>query len=123
RPVVVDDEAVARPRAERRREAAVRDEVDLPHVRHLADRIHEVVHHRPAADREERLRTVLRQGPQPRRVPRGEDDRVHAAVTAASETSYGARWTPSSVTIVVTSAAGVTSKAGFRAGKRSVTSA
>ena len=37
--------------------------------------------------------------------------------------AYGARWTPRSVTIAATSAAGVTSNAGFRAGNRVVTSA
>ena len=40
----------------------------------------------------------------------------------ASESAYGARWTPSSVTIAAISSAGVTSKAGLRAGKRVVTS-
>ena len=42
---------------------------------------------------------------------------------AGERLAYGARWTPCSVTIAVISAAGVTSKAGFRAGKRAVTSA
>src|SRR5262249_11533575 len=41
---------------------------------------------------------------------------------AASNEEYGARWTPLSVTIAETSAAGVTSKAGFRAGNRAETS-
>ena len=40
-----------------------------------------------------------------------------------SEASYGARWIPVSVTIAAISTAGVTSNAGLRAGKRSVTSA
>src|SRR5215204_1267130 len=40
-----------------------------------------------------------------------------------SDSSYGGRWMPSSVTIAVISAAGVTSKAGFRAAKRAVISA
>ena len=46
-----------------------------------------------------------------------------ARAGVGSEVAYGARWTPSSVTIAVTSAAGVTSNAGLRAGKRAVTSA
>ena len=36
--------------------------------------------------------------------------------------AYGARWTPCSVTIAAISSAGVTSKAGFRAANRAVTS-
>ena len=40
-----------------------------------------------------------------------------------SDSSYGARWTPASVTIAAISSAGVTSKAGLRAAKRVVTSA
>ena len=43
--------------------------------------------------------------------------------SAESVTSYGGRCTPASVTIAVISSAGVTSNAGLRAGKRSVTSA
>ncbi len=48
---------------------------------------------------------------------------IASAPGAGSEAAYGARWTPSSVTIAVIRSAGVTSNAGLRAGKRSVTSA
>ena len=48
----------------------------------------------------------------------------HRTLTGAgSDAAYGARCTPSSVTIAEISSPGVTSKAGFRAGKRPVTSA
>ncbi len=45
------------------------------------------------------------------------------AASRGSDSVYGGRWTPRSVTMAETSAAGVTSNAGFRAGNRAVTSA
>ena len=54
-----------------------------------------------------------------RRRPRRTREHAHRG----SDSSYGARCTPSSVTIAAISAAGVTSKAGLRAAKRVVISA
>src|SRR5262249_45351348 len=93
-------------------------------LRHRVDPVGDPVEHGPPRDRQQDLRPVLGQRVEPRRVPRGEQDRLHAATTAcASEASYGAECAPCSVTIAAISAAGVTSNAGFRAGKRAVTSA
>ena len=41
-------------------------------------RVEHVVEHRPAADLEQRLRLVERERVQPRRVPGGEDECLHA---------------------------------------------
>src|SRR5207247_9215844 len=78
-------------------------------------RVEDVVDHRAAAHLEQRLRRVERERVEAGRVARGEHDRLQSA--------YGGRLTPSSVTIAAISSAGVTSKAGFRAGKRAVISA
>ena len=48
---------------------------------------------------------------------------AHACTTRGSDSEYGARCTPSSVTIAPISSAGVTSNAGLRAAKREVISA
>src|SRR5581483_707212 len=118
RPVVVDDDAVRlRPRRELGGEPGVRDEMDPVDLLHFPDAVEHVIEHRPAAERQEVLRQVVGERPQPGRVAGGEEDRLHARLSA-----YGARWTPRSVTIAVISSAGVTSKAGLRAGKRSLSS-
>src|SRR5206468_11186817 len=72
----------------------------------------------------EHLGAVLGERIEPGRVARGEQQCLHAATTArASDSPKGAEWTPCSVTIAVIRPAGVTSKAGLRAGNRLVTSA
>ena len=80
------------------------------------------------ADRHHRLRQEVGQRPEAGAEAGGHDHRLHRVASAArgggSERLLrtAARCTPSSVTIAVTSSAGVTSKAGFRAANRSVTS-
>ena len=51
------------------------------------------------------------------------EDHRAAGVSCGRDSAYGARCTPRSVTIAATSSPGVTSKAGFRAAKRALTSA
>ena len=89
--------------------------------------VQQVMEHRPVRDRHHRLGQEVGERPEPRAEAGGHDHRLHPArpaprEAAASDRSYGARWTPASVTIALTSAAGVTSNAGFRAEKRSLTS-
>ena len=104
----MDADALAlRPTLEHVREARIRDEVHVGDVR-LVELAEHPVDHRPSADGQQVLREVVGQRLEPRRVAGGEDQAVH---------------TPSSVTIAAMRAAGVTSKAGFRAGKRPVISA
>ncbi len=123
--VVPDDHPPLRPPPlERLRVDGVRDDVDAVDRARLLDRVEDPVDHRPPADRQQRLGGLLGERPQAHRVAGGEQERLHAATTApASDSTYGGRWTPCSVTIAVISPAGVTSNAGFRAGKRAVTSA
>ena len=123
--VVPDDNPPLRPPPlEPLRVDGVRDDVDAVDGAGILDRVEDPVDHRPPADRQQRLGRLLGERPQPHRITGGEQERLHAATTApASDSTYGGRWTPCSVTIAVINPAGVTSNAGFRAGKRAVTSA
>ena len=90
----------------------------------LGDPVDDPVDHRPAADRQQRLRHRIGERAQARRIASGEEERLHASTTArASDSPYGASCTPCSVTIAVMRVAGVTSNAGLRAAKRLVISA
>ena len=95
----------------------------LVDLRDLGEVVDDPVHDRPAADRQELLRPGVGQRTEAGRVARREDQRLHAATAPLSDSTYGARWTPRSVTIAAINAAGVTSNAGFRAANRAVTSA
>src|SRR5581483_5308136 len=122
RAVVVhgDPAAAGRPPLEVAGEARVRDHVDV--ARHLLDPIADPVHHRTPADRQELLGDRVGERPQPGGIAGREHDRPHAATSPASDSAYGCRCTPRSVTIAAIRDAGVTSNAGFRAAKRAVTS-
>ena len=111
-------------RGNRRRKAAVRDDMQSrpPRPTSVIAR-QDPVEDRPAADGQEGFGDVVGQRTETGRVPARENDRLQAATASRREPSYGARWMPRSVTIAETRSAGVTSKAGFRAGKRSVSSA
>src|SRR5215208_551557 len=114
--------APGRPLAEGVRELGVGDHVHLVEALDPIELLHQTVEHRLPPDGEQRLGPVEGQRVEPRRVPRGEDDRLHAGTAAPRASAYGARWTPCSVTIAEISSAGVTSKAGFHASKRELTS-
>ena len=108
RAVVVHEDVLAvGPAVELVGEARVRHEVHAVDLR-LVQLVQHPVDHRPSADRQQVLRHGVRERLQPRRVAGGEDQAVQM---------------PSSVTIAAMSAAGVTSNAGFLAGKRVVISA
>src|SRR6201999_2934811 len=110
--VVDDDVAGGGPFLEVGREAVVRDEVDGVDDFHLAHGVEDPVEHRPGADGKEMLGPFVGERPKPRAVAGREQDGLHRR-----DSSYGGRWMPFSVTIAVMSWAGVTSKAGLRAGK------
>src|SRR5262245_59117199 len=98
--------------------------MDLVDPACVLDAVDDPVDHRAPTDRQQRLRGGVGQRPQTRRVAAGEQEHLHASTTApASESAYGASWTPCSVTTAVISSAGVTSNAGLRAGNRSLISA
>ena len=101
RAVIVDDHAGRpRPAAELVGKAAVRDQMDLVHFGDLASVLENPVDDRPAADGQQRLRDRVGERPEASRIPAGEDDHLHLAATApASESRYGERCTPASVTI------------------------
>src|SRR5207247_9356347 len=80
------------------------------------------VQERPAGDLQQVLRPVQCERIHPGRVAGGKDEGFHATTTAGRLAANGGRCTPSSVTMAVISSAGVTSKAGFRAAKRELTS-
>src|SRR5947208_15789348 len=114
RAVVVDEYVfVLRPALVLARIVRVCDEVDLVDLVDFLDFVEDPVHHRPAADRQQLLRNVVGERAQTRRIARRKDEPLHTRT--ASDSAYGARWTPFSVTIAAISSAGVTSKAGFRA--------
>src|SRR5207237_9604386 len=107
RPVVMDlDVAPFGPAPEVVRIACIRDDVDPVDLLDLLDALHDPVEHRAAADREQRLREVLRERPKAGRVAGREDDGLHTS--AARVSAYGARCTPCSVTIAAIRLAGVT---------------
>ena len=91
--------------------------------------VQEVMENRPVRDRHHRLREKSVSGrslvPRPAAMTIAFTPALLARSArrpAQRSLRRARRWTPASVTIALTSAAGVTSKAGFRAGKRSVTS-
>ena len=64
-----------------------------PMIDHILDRLHvleDPVEDRAAPDRQELLRNAVAERTQPGRVPRCEDDRLHAT-TPGSEPAYGGR--------------------------------
>src|SRR5215210_662840 len=89
----------------------------------LVELVGDPVQHRPAPHGKQLFRHRVGKRPQAGRVPGGQHERVHAGTTRGSDSAYGARCTPASVTIAAISSAGVTSKAGLRAEKWCVNSA
>ena len=87
RAVVVDDHVTSvRPACECADLVRVRDDVDLVDDLDRSDRLDDPVDDRPPADRQQLLRPRVGERTKPRRVPRREDDRLHAvAPTPASD--------------------------------------
>ena len=65
-------------------EARVRDQVHLVGAR-LLDPVEDPVHDRPASDRQQLLRDRVRERTQPRRVARGENQRLHTSAASDCE--------------------------------------
>src|SRR5262249_15859526 len=124
RAVVPDgDRAPLGPTLEVGRIDGVRDQVDLVDLAGALDAVDDPVHHRTSADRQQGLCRRVGQRTQAGCVAAREQQRLHARTVArASDSAYGALWTPWSVTTAVISSLGVTSNAGLRAGKRSLIS-
>ena len=99
------------PPVEQIREARVRHEMHVVDAG-LVDLVEDPVDHRPAADGQQLLRHAVRERPEARRVAGGEGCHAQSHTPSLGDDA------PS-----IEVSAGVTSNAGFRAGKRLVTSA